>query len=94
MIILIFIAINHIISLIAPVYLDIFVKSSPSGCCLAFAIFFANFSRVLLTKVLLIKKTSVIESLNIPRSALGLNFVRKLFVKLNPKNVKFTAEKK
>ena len=38
------------------VYLDIFVKRSASGCCLAFASFFANFSLALLIKVLLIKK--------------------------------------
>ena len=31
-------------------------KSSASGCCLAFASFFANFSLVLLIKVLLLKK--------------------------------------
>ena len=31
-------------------------KSSASGCCLAFALFFANFSLALLTKVLLTKK--------------------------------------
>ena len=35
------------------VYLDIFAKSSASGCCLAFAEFFANFNLALL----LIKKS-------------------------------------
>ena len=34
-------------------FLDIFVKSSASGCCLAFAYFFAGFSLVMLMKVLL-----------------------------------------
>ena len=34
-------------------------KSSASGCCLAFAWFFAKFSLTLLIKVLLIKKKSV-----------------------------------
>ena len=37
-------------------YLDISVKSSVSAYCLTFALFFANFSLVLLIKVLLIKK--------------------------------------
>ena len=35
------------------------IKSSASGCCLAFAWFFANISLVLLIKVLLIKKCEV-----------------------------------
>ena len=58
MIILIFITIiNHVISLKQThFFLEIFVKSSASGCCLAFASFFAIFSMVLLIKKLLIKK--------------------------------------
>ena len=36
-----------------------FVKSSASGCCLAFAQDFANFSLTLLLKVLLIKKACI-----------------------------------
>ena len=35
-------------------------KSSASGCCLAFACFFANFNLALLIKVLLIKKLCVL----------------------------------
>ena len=31
-------------------------KSSASGCCLAFTLFFANFNLMMLMKVLLIKK--------------------------------------
>ena len=34
-------------------------KSSASGCCLDFALFFANFSLALLIKVLIIKKACI-----------------------------------
>ena len=37
-------------------FLDMFVKSSVSGCCLAFASVFTNFSLVLLIKAFLVKK--------------------------------------
>ena len=47
----------HIISLKQPhVFIwTFFVKSLASGCCLAFAFFFANFNLVLLIKMFLIK---------------------------------------
>ena len=60
--IFIVIAINHMISLKQLVYLGIFVKSSASECCLAFAyFFFVNFSLALLMKVLLIKRTCILK---------------------------------
>ena len=59
-IIFIFITVNHIISLtqINLVFGHAYQNFS-SGCCLAFACFFANFSLVLLIKVLLIKKAFI-----------------------------------
>ena len=56
-----FTAINHIISLKQPhfFYLDVFVKSSASGCCLVFAYFLANPNTMLLIKVLHIKERVV-----------------------------------
>ena len=47
---------RNIIIIKTLVFWNIFVKNSPSGCCLAFAYFLANFSKMLLIKVLLIKK--------------------------------------
>ena len=56
-IIFIFNAMNHNLMKTATlVYFDNFVKSLASSYCLAFPSFFANFSLVLLIKVLLIKK--------------------------------------
>ena len=40
-------------------FLNMFVKSSASGCCLGFAYFFPNFSLAVLIKVLLVKEKHV-----------------------------------
>ena len=56
-IIFIYITFNHIISLTQKnLFFGHAYQNFSSGCCLAFACFFANFSLVLLIKVLLIKK--------------------------------------
>ena len=61
-IIFIFIKIKDVSSLLLKnLFLDIFVQSSASGYCLAFAFFFANFSLVLLIKMLLIKKVCILN---------------------------------
>ena len=59
--IIIFIIINHIISLtLKNLFLEMFVKSSASECCLPLAYVFINFSLAFLIKVLLIKKVFII----------------------------------
>ena len=59
-IIFIYITVNHIISLTQKnLFFGHAYQNFSSGCCLAFACFFANFSLVLLIKVFLIKKAFI-----------------------------------
>ena len=58
-------------------------KNSASGCCLAFAWFFAKFNLMLLIKVLLIKKCLVVPALLIETSRLQHSSITRFFYKQN-----------
>ena len=64
-IIFIFITVNHIVSLKHThtiIFLGIFVKNSASGCCLAFAYFFAKFQPGFACKSVAYKKKTCISA--------------------------------
>ena len=77
-IIFIFITVNHIVSLKHThtiIFLGIFVKNSASGCCLAFAYFFAKFQPGFACKSVAYKKKRVYQPLSTTRFAMiGYSF--------------------